>query len=608
MQLPQLSVAQRLWFGLLLLLGLFAIADLVSLDAARDVDRTLNEILLPGDERRGVGYEMRTNLSALAERVDAYVEQGSARERASIEKTRADFKDSLDRYTDLARTEAGRQLAQKVSTEYERLLPTVAELVKLQSTRTATRATSAALQGEIKHILTLRADTVGRASPDGAQDARAEIEREMLETAALLRAGRQIDASERAARRDRFLKAVGRNRSPSLSAGDRAWLDSVQRWHLRATKALRTISEVEIEQERLRGHFAERVASLDALLADAVQPAARADILASVAHASSIAHEANAVITRSLIIAFLLGAAVSWATVRAVRAPLRKVVSSSQALAAGDFSKRVDWHSRDELGELADAFNSMANRLQSTMVSRTYLESVVNSMTEALIVISSNGTIQTVNPAAKRLLGYEEAELIGAALHRLSSTPETLLCALQGSQLLEQHAMLCHKDGTELPILLSATRLTIAERRGSSAGVHRPGPAAAHCRRVAPAADSGGFREHARRPCPNRREDGTCARQSGVSSDHRIRRKRSARVPCAAALRGLGGIERQKHAPRSDRGWLLAGRARAEAQRFAGASGLGERKCGAGPARHSAQLCLRGDGHQRDEGSGAETR
>jgi len=462
MQLPQLSVAQRLWFGLLLLLGLFAIADLVSLDAARDVDRTLNEILLPGDERRDVGYEMRANLSKLAERVDAYVEQGRLSERASIEKAQTDFEYSLDRYKDLAQTEAGRQLAQKVSSEYERLLLTVADLVKLQSTRTATRATMAALQGEIQEILAARrTHTAGRASPDGAQDAGTEVEREMLAMVALLRAGHRTDASELAARRDRFLKAIGRIRSPSFGASDRAWLDNLQRRHLQATKALRTIREVEIEQERLRAHLDARVASLDALLADAVQPAARADILASVAHASRIAHEANAMITRSLIIAFLLGTAVAWATARAVRSPLRKVVASSQALAAGDFSRRVDWHSRDELGELAEAFNSMADRLQSTTVSRAYLEGVVNSMTEALIVVSPHGTIQTANPAATHLLGYEEAELVGAALHRLSSTPELLLGALQSSQLLDQPAMLCHKDGTELPVLLSAMRLTM---------------------------------------------------------------------------------------------------------------------------------------------------
>ena len=86
-------------------------------------------------------------------------------------------------------------------------------------------------------------------------------------------------------------------------------------------------------------------------------------------------------------------------------------------------------HALDELGELATAFNSMAENLQSTTVSRAYLEGVVNSMTEALFVISAEGIVQTANPAARRLLGYEEAELLGKPLHRLSSAPEQILTA-----------------------------------------------------------------------------------------------------------------------------------------------------------------------------------
>jgi len=72
MALPQLSVAQRLWFGLIMLLSLFAAADLVSFRAARDVDETLDELVRSSDERRGAGYEMRANLSIIVERVHAY--------------------------------------------------------------------------------------------------------------------------------------------------------------------------------------------------------------------------------------------------------------------------------------------------------------------------------------------------------------------------------------------------------------------------------------------------------------------------------------------------------------------------------------------------------
>ena len=111
--------------------------------------------------------------------------------------------------------------------------------------------------------------------------------------------------------------------------------------------------------------------------------------------------------------ALMLGALVALATVHAVRSPLARLVVSLRRVAEGDFAHRVACTSRGELGQLAATFNEMAEKLQSTTVSRSYLSSIVNSMGEALIVVSRTGTIQTINPAAELLLGYGQNELTG---------------------------------------------------------------------------------------------------------------------------------------------------------------------------------------------------
>src|SRR3954463_351330 len=56
----RLTIAQRLWLGLGLILALFAVADLVSLRAANSVDVALQTLVSGGDERRGAGYNMRS--------------------------------------------------------------------------------------------------------------------------------------------------------------------------------------------------------------------------------------------------------------------------------------------------------------------------------------------------------------------------------------------------------------------------------------------------------------------------------------------------------------------------------------------------------------------
>src|SRR5262245_14638758 len=52
-----------------------------------------------------------------------------------------------------------------------------------------------------------------------------------------------------------------------------------------------------------------------------------------------------------------------WAA-RRLTVPLDILTESSRSIAAGDFSKRVELHSRTEFGELAETFNSMTNDLE----------------------------------------------------------------------------------------------------------------------------------------------------------------------------------------------------------------------------------------------------
>src|SRR5262245_39955338 len=71
--------------------------------------------------------------------------------------------------------------------------------------------------------------------------------------------------------------------------------------------------------EQSRERFAAASSRLDDLLADSIQPAARAELAAAVEQASGIAHQANVLITRGLLLALLAGVLAAMATVRAVR-------------------------------------------------------------------------------------------------------------------------------------------------------------------------------------------------------------------------------------------------------------------------------------------------
>src|SRR3972149_338994 len=93
--------------------------------------------------------------------------------------------------------------------------------------------------------------------------------------------------------------------------------------------------------------------------------------------------------------------------------PISKISHTMSAIASGDLDKRIHMNSRDEIGMLATSINKMIEDLQKTTVSKAYVDNIIESMIDTLIVIDKNNKIKTVNKSTLKLLGYEEKDLIG---------------------------------------------------------------------------------------------------------------------------------------------------------------------------------------------------
>jgi len=64
--------------------------------------------------------------------------------------------------------------------------------------------------------------------------------------------------------------------------------------------------------------------------------------------------------------------------------PIRQLVQATRRLTSGDFNARAEVKSRDEVGDLAAAFNQMAENLQNTTVSKDDLKAIVEKRTSDL--------------------------------------------------------------------------------------------------------------------------------------------------------------------------------------------------------------------------------
>ncbi|MSN26689.1 MAG: HAMP domain-containing protein [Geobacter sp.] len=134
--------------------------------------------------------------------------------------------------------------------------------------------------------------------------------------------------------------------------------------------------------------------------------------------------------TLSALIIFctaLLAGFSAWALSRGITKPLQQLIIGARRLADGDTRSRVSVSASDELGELADTFNIMSNELEirktsllSTMEElrrsrleilneRNFKESVLESISSAIVTFSPKGLLTSINATGRKILGNKVA-------------------------------------------------------------------------------------------------------------------------------------------------------------------------------------------------------
>jgi len=108
-----------------------------------------------------------------------------------------------------------------------------------------------------------------------------------------------------------------------------------------------------------------------------------------------------AVILLSLVIAFAFSKTLS--------NPIRELAEGSGKIAEGEFGTRVSIRSKDELKNLGDSFNAMAEQIQSLFneqkVQNEELASIISSIQEGILVVNNKGMITLCNEGAEHAFG-----------------------------------------------------------------------------------------------------------------------------------------------------------------------------------------------------------
>ncbi|HUJ94865.1 MAG TPA: ATP-binding protein [Terriglobales bacterium] len=183
-------------------------------------------------------------------------------------------------------------------------------------------------------------------------------------------------------------------------------------------------SEANPAEEENDGSEPEFVAALRGEVATAIRPSRTIGVpflyvaapmtggAVRLAYPLSDVEAAGAHIHRTLlwgsVLALAISLVVSAIAARSIAGRLQRIVQFAERIATGDLGTRIAGGSRDEIGQVAASLDRTAQQLQESFAavqaSRRQLETLLNSMQDAVIAVSADNRVQWANQAMERLV------------------------------------------------------------------------------------------------------------------------------------------------------------------------------------------------------------
>ena len=138
--------------------------------------------------------------------------------------------------------------------------------------------------------------------------------------------------------------------------------------------------------------------------------------------------------------------------------PIRQVTGAARAIGRGEFDQEIQVTSNNEVGILAEEFNSMRWNLKSAVEKLTKEEkkmtAIVNSIAEGLVLVDSSNRVLHINPAAEHLLNFS-ADSIDKDVTEIIQNDELIHIFKENQRQISQN-----KPAKQIPAKSEETNLT----------------------------------------------------------------------------------------------------------------------------------------------------
>ena len=159
----------------------------------------------------------------------------------------------------------------------------------------------------------------------------------------------------------------------------------------------------------------------------------------------------------------LLAAWLTAVLINRIDRAMTALMTSADRIGRGEHAEPVPPSGVPEISALEASLERMRQTLAGTTISRDYLDTVLNSMSDAVLVTAPDGRIRTVNSAATELLGRPAAELIGVEFESLVADPHAAAFSIERALGEPCETVVATARGQTIPVSVNASTIASAD-------------------------------------------------------------------------------------------------------------------------------------------------
>jgi two-component system, OmpR family, phosphate regulon sensor histidine kinase PhoR len=131
-------------------------------------------------------------------------------------------------------------------------------------------------------------------------------------------------------------------------------------------------------------------------------------------------NQVTLIIILAVVVMAVLAIVAAGLIARATTRPIREITKAAKRIASGELGQKIPVRTRDETGQLAQAFNEMSSNLNKLVgdisIEKTKLQTVLANMADGVIMADAEGKIVLANQATERLFSFREKDVINKPL------------------------------------------------------------------------------------------------------------------------------------------------------------------------------------------------